>query len=183
MADRDDESLMKAYVAGDDDAFDELFLRYSPTILRLGRRHLGSEEDARELLQQTFLRAHGGRHDYRPGERLHPWLMTIVMNLVRDQWRRRKRKPTAPLEHEPRAPLAEEGQSIERQRRVDGLHAALAKMPTAQREILELHWFQEQPYAQVAAMLDITEGAARLRAHRAYGRLKRLLVDKKGTDD
>ena len=169
---------MNAYVAGDGRAFEQLFQRYAATILRVGRRHLGSDDAARELVQQTFLRLHGARRDFREGERLHPWLMTIVMNLVRDQWRARKRKPTSSLEYEPpdgRPTQDAEHEGLDRARRARLLHQALERLPAGQREVVELHWLQDRPFAEVAEIVGSTAGAVRVRAHRADGKLKELL--------
>lgn len=171
----DDESLMQAYVRGDQRAFDALFERYAPLIVRIGRRHLGSDDAARELVQQTFLRVHGARRDYRVGQRLHPWLMTIVMNLVRDQWRQRRRRPTTNLDDEPGAHSVDAGAGLERRDRADELQRALAQLTPGQREVVELHWLQEQPFSEVANIVGVSEGTARVRAHRAYQQLKRLL--------
>lgn len=172
--DDSDEALMAAYIAGDQKAFGRLFTRYAPLLLRLGRRHLGGEDAARDLAQQTFLRLHSSRRDFNHGQRLHPWLMTIAMNLVRDQWRSRRRKPVTQLEFEPAS--TEGGQQLaERMGDVQSLHLALSALPQAQREVIELHWFQERPFAEVAQVIGTSEGAARVRAHRAYGRLKALL--------
>jgi len=55
------------------------------------------------------------------------------------------------------------------------LHAAMQRLPESQRSVVELHWFQERPYREVAELLGTTEGAVRVRAHRAYNRLKDLL--------
>lgn len=176
-----DEALMNAYVGGDAQAFERLFARYAGTILGMGRRHLGSDDAARELVQQTFLRLHGARRDFREGERLHPWLMTIVMNLVRDQWRARKRRPTAALEYEPadERPTGDpEHEGLDRARRARLLREALATLPDGQREVVELHWLQDRPFAEVARIVGSTEGAVRVRAHRAYGKLKDLLHGK-----
>ncbi|MDH5670536.1 MAG: sigma-70 family RNA polymerase sigma factor [Myxococcales bacterium] len=169
-----DEALMLAYVGGDVRAFDRLFERYAPVILGIGRRHLRNEDDARELLQKTFLRLHGARRDYRPSQPLHPWLMTITMNLVRDSWRRSKRKPVSPLQEEPTPPEADasEGEPLDAGRRAEMLRAALRELPPGQREVIELHWLQERPYAEVAEIVGSSEGAVRVRAHRAYAKLK-----------
>lgn len=176
---RDTERLMVAYQRGDQAAFRALFQHYAPVVLRLGRRHLGNDDSARELVQQTFLKLHGSRHDYREGERLHPWLMTIVMNLIRDQWRRNKRKPTAPLEREPVAPERPAAESLEAQQRAAGLHVALGQLTERQREVVELHWFQDHSFAEVARMVGSTEGAVRVQAHRAYTALRGLLKEKR----
>ncbi|MEM8606375.1 MAG: sigma-70 family RNA polymerase sigma factor [Myxococcota bacterium] len=171
-----DEELMDAYIDGDDAAFRLLFERYAPILLRLTRRHLRSEELAEEIVQQTFFRVHGARNDFRRGSKLRPWVMTIAMNLVREHWRRKKRRKVTTLEVETQAAPEAEFMPIEIRQRSQLLHEALEKLPTSQREVVELHWFQERPYAEVAKIVGTSEGAVRVRAHRAYATLKQLLV-------
>jgi len=170
---------MLRYVDGDREAFEQLFRRYAPLVLGLGQRHLGDRESARDLLQQTFVRLHGARRDYRAGESFHPWVMTIAMNLVRDQWRRRARRPTTPLSQaqETPDPAPTNSSRLEARERASRLRNALATLPVGQREVVELHWFQEQSFAEVARTVGSSEGAVRGRAHRAYARLKQLLTD------
>ncbi len=171
-----DEELMEAYIEGNDEAFQPLFERYAPILFRLTRRHLRSDELAEEIVQQTFFRLHGARNDFRRGSKLRPWVMTIAMNLVREHWRRKKRRKTTSLEVDTQAAPEAEFMPLEIQERSKLLHEALEKLPTSQREVIELHWFQERPYAEVAAIVGTSEGAVRVRAHRAYATLKQLLV-------
>ena len=173
---RSDEELMRTYVENNDAAaFRVLFERYGPQLLRLARRHLRNEDEAKEIVQQTFFKLHGARNDFRQGSRLRPWIMTIAMNLVREQWRRRKRRKTSAMDVDDRAaPMPERG-SIETAQRAQMLRDALSKLPDTQREVVELHWFQEQPFKEIAEIVGSTEGAVRVRAHRAYNRLRGLL--------
>lgn len=171
-----DEELMEAYVGGNDAAFRALFARYAPILLRLTRRHLRDEGLAEEIVQQTFFRLHGARNDFRPGSKLRPWIMTIAMNLVREHWRRTKRRKMTSLEVDAHAAPEAEFMPLELRQRSELLHVALEKLPTSQREVVELHWFQERPYAEVAQIIGTSEGAVRVRAHRAYETLKQLLV-------
>jgi len=173
---RTDEELMDAYVDGDEAAFRLLFERYGPILLRLTRRHLRNDELAEEIVQQTFFRLHGARNDFRRGSKLRPWVMTIAMNLVREHWRRTKRRKMTSLEVETQAAPEADFMPLELRQRSDLLHVALEKLPTSQREVVELHWFQERPYAEVAQIVGTSEGAVRVRAHRAYSTLKQLLV-------
>jgi len=173
--DSSDEELMDAYIDGDDGAFRLLFERYAPILLRLTRRHLRSDELAEEIVQQTFFRLHGARNDFRRGSKLRPWVMTIAMNLVREHWRRRKRRKMTSLEVETQAAPEAELMPLEIRQRSQLLHQALEKLPSSQREVVELHWFQERPYAEVATIVGTSEGAVRVRAHRAYATLKQLL--------
>ena len=170
-----DEELMDAYVDGDEAAFRLLFDRYAPLLFRLTRRHLDSAELAEEVVQQTFFRLHGARNDFRRGSKLRPWVMTIAMNLVREHWRRRKRRKMTTLEVDARPAPEPEFMPMEARERANLLHDALQKLPASQREVVELHWFQERPYAEVAKIVGTSEGAVRVRAHRAYATLKQLL--------
>lgn len=172
-----DEELMRAYVDGDERAFDELFHRFAPIVLGMVRRALRDDELAREITQQTFYRLHGARADFRQGSRVRPWLLTIAMNLVREHWRRQKRRPHVDVDLDTRAaPTAERG-PLEVAQRSAAVHAALAKLPASQRSVVELHLFEERPYKEVADILGTTEGAVRVRAHRAYATLKELLAE------
>ena len=166
---------MLAYVDGDTAAFRTLFERYLPLLLGVSRRALRSDEDAHDVVQQTFVQLHAARFDFRRDARLRPWLMTITMNLIRQHFRKRSRKRELPLlEFAPELavnpPLP--GYREAQQRR---LRTALQGLPEAQRQVVELHWLQERSFAEVAKIVGASEGAVRVRAHRAYKKLKDIL--------
>lgn len=172
---RSDEELMSAYVGGDHDAFREIFARYAPMLTRLTMRHLRSDELAREVVQQTFFQVHAARNDFQVGRKLRPWVFTIAMNLVREHYRKKKRRRETDLDEAREPAHVPERGPLERKERARLLRTAMAKLPTTQREVVELHWFEERPFAEVASIVGSTEGAVRVRAHRAYKRLKELL--------
>jgi RNA polymerase sigma-70 factor (ECF subfamily) len=175
-----DEELMAAYVAGDAAAFRALFDRYAIVLYRMVRRRLGSDDDARDLVQQTLLHMHRARNDFRRDSRLRPWLFTIAMNLVREHYRRQGRRREQPLEadlpaiaraREPQSPPGEDGERLARVR------AALATLPEQQREVIELHWFEDSPYEEIARIVGASVAAVRVRAHRGYERLRKILPE------
>ena len=176
---RSDEELMSAYVERDKAAFDELFSRYGPMLLRLMRRQLYQPEDATELVQQTFLQMHRARADFDASKKLRPWLLTIAYNLKREYFRRKKRRPEAPLEHEPpnserrRDPL-----EVDDDRR--RVREALAQLPEGQRQVIELHWFEELSFNEVAEILGLSVSAVKVRAHRGYKELRKRLESEAG---
>jgi RNA polymerase sigma-70 factor (ECF subfamily) len=178
---RSDEELMLAYVAGERAAFKLLFERYAGLLFGMAKRRLGSDDDARDVVQQTMLQMHRARNDFRPGARLRPWLFTIAMNLVREQYRKRKRRREQVLEpsHSPAVP--ENASEVERdddQRvRAARIRTALASLPAQQREVIELHWFEESPYEEIARVVGASVAAVRVRAHRGYERLREILPD------
>jgi RNA polymerase sigma-70 factor (ECF subfamily) len=162
---RSDEELMAAYVTGDARAFRELFDRYSGLLYRMARRRLSSDSDARDIVQQTLLQLHRARADFRSDSRLRPWLFTIAMNLVREHYRKQGRKREDPLLADPVAPTTAPPELSERAALV---RAALATLPEQQREIIELHWFEESPYEEIARDVGASVAAVRVRAHRGY---------------
>ena len=171
---RSDEELMAAYVGGETAAFGELFERYAPMLLRIMRRQIRSGEDAQELVQQTFLQLHRARNDFDQGRRLRPWLMTIAYNLKREHFRRKMRRPEAPLEYEP--PASERGGDlVERKDNAQRLRRALQHLPDGQREVIEMHWFDEMSFPDVAEVLGLSVSAVKVRAHRGYKVLRQVL--------
>jgi RNA polymerase sigma factor (sigma-70 family) len=174
-----DEELMAAYIDGDAAAFRALFDRHAPVLYRLARRRLSSDDDARDVVQQTMLQVHRARHDFRRGSRLRPWLFTIAMNLVREHYRRHSRRREQPLESAPDAaePSLEPEDAERVRERSSRVRAALASLPEAQREVIELHWFEESPYEEIAMIVGASVAAVRVRAHRGYERLREILPE------
>lgn len=170
-----DEALMLAYVDGDARAFRMLFERYGPRLHGMIVRRIGSPDEARDLVQQTFLKLHAARADFRRDALFRPWVVTIAMNLVRERGRTRARRPTTNLDDVDVAGDARTSEPYERRMERERVQRALASLPDAQREVVELHWLDELPFAEVATIVGASEGAVRVRAHRAYARLETLL--------
>ena len=152
---------MAQYVSGSDDAFRELFRLYAPLLLGYMRRGYLGEEDARDLVQQTFLQLHRARHDFRSGAALRPWLMTIARNVKRDHFRREQRRdPVAPL-------LDELGRTDARFARAElreWIARCVDRLPAALACIVRGHWFEGRTYDAIARSLGISSGAAKVRA-------------------
>ncbi len=170
-----DEELMSAFVGGDHAAFRVLFDRYAPMLMRMARRRLSSDEEAREVVQQTFFQLNKARNDFRQGEKLRPWVVTITMNLIREHYRRRGRRKESTLDAAIHTVGVQPKDRLEQAEREAQLRAAIARLPDSQRTVVELHWLSELPFAEVARIVGAKEGAVRVRAHRAYKRLKELL--------
>jgi RNA polymerase sigma factor (sigma-70 family) len=174
---RTDEQLMAAYVAGDAAAFRVIFARYAPLLLRAMLRELYVREEANDLVQQTFLQLHRARADFDHGQKLKPWVFTIAMNLKREYFRKKKRRPERSLEAdsvpEPAVPAL--GAARVDARRT--LARALDDLPADQRQVIELHWFDGLEFPEVAQVVGASVSAVKVRAHRGYVRLRQTLGD------
>lgn len=171
-----DEQLMAAYIEGDEGAFRLLFARYAPLLTRVVRRQVFSDEESRDLVQQTFLQLHRARRDYRAGDPLRPWIFTIAYNLCRDRQRSFGRRHEVPLEQAPpQIDTSTPADVMQQRRRAAQLHTALAALSQDQRQVVELHWFAGIPLPEVATTLGVSLSAVKVRAHRAYERLRKNL--------
>src|SRR3981081_405680 len=88
-----DEELVAKSVSGDADSFNELDLRWERPIYALAYRTIGREEDARDVCQETFLRAFRALPGFRGQSKFSSWLYRIALNLCRDWMRRERRTP------------------------------------------------------------------------------------------
>jgi RNA polymerase sigma-70 factor (ECF subfamily) len=181
LSEETDEQLMSRYVSGENEAFQEIFRRHAPALLGMMRRHVRGSEEANDLVQQTFLHLHRARNDFRQGALLKPWLFTIGMNCLREQFRRKTRKKESPLEEEIEAKLVAEYETLEDRQeaklRQERVRAALLVLPDNQREVIEMHWFQGRPFEEIAKMLGASLSAVKVRAHRGYTRLRAALAE------
>lgn len=170
---------MEAYVAGDPAAFTQLFQRLAPPVRAFFARTVGDGAAADDLLQTTFLKLHGARAAWRSGERLRPWLFTIAARVRLDWLRRTGRREEEELDGElpaPEGPDAPEQAALGRER-ADRVRAALERLPAPQRAVVQLHRYEGLGFAEIGRALGISEGAAKLRAFRAYVRLRADLAD------
>jgi RNA polymerase sigma-70 factor (ECF subfamily) len=177
MESETEEALMEAYVAGDAAAFERLFRTLAPSIHAFFVRSAGAGA-ADDLLQTTFLKIHGARSAWRRGERLRPWAFTIAAR-VRVDWLRRKGRTDAEVDEDV-ADLdssRDPAESLLARERVERLEAALVTLPEPQRAVIHLHAFEGLSFAEVGRILGASEGAVRVRAFRAYARLREALVD------
>jgi RNA polymerase sigma-70 factor (ECF subfamily) len=174
----DEEALMEAYVAGDAGAFERLFRALAPPLHAFFVRSVGRGAAAEDLLQTTFLKLHRARASWRRGERLRPWVFTIA-GRVRLDWLRRQGRAEEEVDEavvDPGAGADPGGAAIARER-AERVRAALERLPEPQRVVVHLHRLEELSFAEIGRVLGISEGAAKLRAFRAYAQLRALLAD------
>lgn len=174
MAEDGDQALMTRYVQhGDERAFEALFKRHAGRVLGVFRRAGCDDVLTRDLMQQTFLHLHRARRDFDLSRPLKPWLLTIALNVRREHFRRRGRRPEEALDPERhREPSVDPDATSASDRLV---RRAMAQLPEAQREVIELHWFEGLSFAEVAEVVGASRSAVKVRAHRGYEALRALL--------
>jgi RNA polymerase sigma-70 factor (ECF subfamily) len=165
------EYWMRLYQEADPAAPAALVAMLSPPLLRFFRYNAASREQAEDLLQETWMKIHRMRHSYRQGERLLPWVYAIAHHVRIDSYRRTRRiaaHETAidPIP-EPAGPNAV-SESIQ-------FESLVAMLPDAQREVITMLKAVGMTVEEVALATSTTVGAVKLKAHRAYERLRAVL--------
>ncbi len=167
-----DESLLAAHIAGAAGAFRTLFDRHAPRVFGALRRRGLSEADAKDVVQQTFLLVHQARKDFRSELKVRPWLWTIAFNTMRMQYRSRMRSEERAQRWALQRELAQPLLPVEDRKSVQ---KAIEHLSAAHQEVVLLHWYEGLSFAEVATIVAASESAVKVRAHRAYRRLRELL--------
>jgi RNA polymerase sigma-70 factor (ECF subfamily) len=176
-----DAALLAAVATGDRHAFEEIYEAHRRRLFRLAYGILLDESEAREAVQEAFLRLYRAAPTWEPRAALGTWLHRVVLNHclgLRQRLRRFVRpifaervvveKIGAPPSPETRAALGEAVAIIER---------ALAELPPKQRAAATLFLEAELPPIEVAALLGLTPNAARVTIHRAMARISAALAE------
>ncbi|WP_188113123.1 RNA polymerase sigma factor SigM [Mycobacterium simiae] len=167
---RSDAELLRAFVAGEALAFEQLFRRHHRQLYRLARLSSRSPEDAEDALQEAMLKAHCCAASFRHDAAVSSWLHRIVVNACLDRLRRAKSRPTVPLQDIYPVPdaTAQVEMAIVVQR-------ALLRIPVKQRAALVAVDMQGYSIADTARMLGVAEGTVKSRCARGRARLAGLL--------
>ena len=176
-----DDDLVRMYREGDADAFDALFDRYHAPVFNFARMMLGGADGAEVVLQETFLAVARSAGSYRGDGRFRPWVMRITRNLCLNRLRaeRTRRRILAEdgtvLDPPSKAPgppeLAESGE------RINDVRRHIADLPDRQREAIVLYAFEQMPYREIAATLEVPLGTVKTLIHRARAALARALEE------
>lgn len=168
-----DSELMKRYLDGDQDAFRQIYELYAARLQRSLRKRVRDDEVANDLVQQTFLRFHRSRADFKRGRSPRPWLYTIAFNLARD-WGRVHGKRIH-VEWDERDFPVEPEDRLQARQEARRVRDALNQLSDNSREVIELHWFEGLSFAEISQVTGDSRSALKVRAHRTYKKLKVIL--------
>ncbi len=164
---------------GDRTAFEELVKATSSATYTLAYRLVGDEEDARDVVQEAYLRAYRGLKRFRGDAQFTTWLYRITANCAATQLGRRSRNRHEELPDD--APLVDRGRRGDPEDHADQgelreqLQEALVDLPPRLRAVVVLRDIYDLPHEAIAAELGISESAAKVRLHRARRKLRERL--------
>jgi RNA polymerase sigma-70 factor, ECF subfamily len=179
VEDARDRDLVRRVRSGDEEAFRALFRRYGPQAKGLAYRVVRQRSLAEEIVQEAFLALWRNPASYKEDRgSFRTWLLSTVhhraVDMVRreEAQRRRTLEQQATLEEDIADSVADRVDLVETRQRV---RRALEDIPAAQRQILELMYFEGKTQAEIAAELDLPLGTVKSRTVLAMRRLRLLL--------
>ena len=181
---RTDEGLVARATAGDVDSFNQLVSRWERTIYALAYRTLGREEDARDIVQEAFLRAYRGLRGFKGEAKFSSWLYRITLNLCRDWIRRERRAPVVQppegtdavdLADAQAAPTESVEDLVARREMSRAVSRAMAELPEEQRTAIMLKEYHGLTFQEIADQLNCPLSTVKTRLYQGLSVLRRRL--------
>lgn len=174
-----DSALVARALLGDQSGFSELIERHAEMLTRTAWRFTANQQDAEDIVAETFVRAFERLDEIRGAESIGPWLRTIATNLCLDDYRKRRYRgqriqeyaravPTISTEPDPQGAVLRDESQRE-------LSRALRQLSPRQRAAFVLFEVEGKDLKEVAAEMGCSEGTVKAQLHRARKRLRDLL--------
>ena len=178
-----DEELVSRSIGGDVESFNQLVLRWERPIYALAYRVIGREEDARDVCQETFLRAFRALGGFRGQAKFSSWLYRIALNLCRDWVRRQRRTPVVQIPEDvdvlelaaSREPVESIEDVVHRHDLTRAVERAMAKLPEEQRTAIILKEYHGLTFQEIADLAGCPLSTVKTRLYQGLAVLRREL--------
>jgi RNA polymerase sigma-70 factor (ECF subfamily) len=180
-----DEELVARSMGGDLDSFNQLVLRWERPIYALAYRVIGREEDARDVAQETFLRAFRALSGFKGQAKFSSWLYRITLNLCRDWIRRERRTPVAQAPEgvdiielaSESAPSETIEDLVSRKELGRAVARAMSTLPEEQRTAIILKEYHGLTFQEIADLLDCPLSTVKTRLYQGLSVVRKQLRD------
>jgi RNA polymerase sigma-70 factor (ECF subfamily) len=178
-----DEELVDRSRGGDVDSFNQLILRWERPIYALAYRVIGREEDARDVCQETFLRAYRALPGFKGEAKFSSWVYRIALNLCRDWIRKQRRNPIQQMPEDidvlDAAAATEPSESVEdlvaRRELTAVVEQAMAGLPEEQRTAIVLKEYHGMTFQEIADLQGCPLSTVKTRLYQGLSVLRRQL--------
>lgn len=181
---RSDWDLVRECRLGSQEAFRELFERYHRQVLAVAVGMTGNAEDAKDIAQETFLRAHRNLRSFLGDASFYTWLYRIAVNVAIDHMRRRSRRLDLPAAESEGASEAEGAASaerpeaaLERKQLARRIFAVIDELTPEHKAAIILREVEGLSYEEISQVMQCSKGTVMSRLHYARRRLQAKLRD------
>ncbi|MGB2696244.1 MAG: sigma-70 family RNA polymerase sigma factor [Candidatus Zixiibacteriota bacterium] len=178
---RDEESLVRRFQKGEEKAFNELVSRYKQRIFDMILKMVRNKEDAKDLSQETFVKVYYGLKNFRSESSFFTWITRIALNLCINFQKREKFRNFVSFFDLKKPILIENSSSpdVEKDELMQAIDQAVLSLPSKQRGVFVLRYYQKLPYLKIAEILGKSEGGIKSNYFHAVNKLKKMLAQYK----
>ena len=176
-----DEALMERLVRCEEQAFEQLYARYSRVVYSLILRITGQPASTQEIVQEVFLQLWRKAHAYQPSRgSVQPWLLTLARHRALDQVRRKDEKQRQREQgmenYSLEAAMPDPEQWVDQQRRAKQVRDLIGSLPEAQRRAIELAYFEGMTQSEIPKAMNEPLGTVKTWIRSALLRLRQELA-------
>ena len=167
-----DEEIMLNVAQGDLDQLRHLFDRYHLRIYNFFQKMVRNQAASEDLTQDVFAKVIKYRHSYKQGN-FASWIFTIARNIFSTYYQKQKKERSHMINDD----VTGSGEVLiteSNEEELNHLQRALLKLSNSDRELIVMHRFQEIKYEQIAEIIGSSEGAVKVKVHRALKKLKQV---------
>ncbi len=179
----EEQKLVKRAQAGDEQAYEQLILSYTPALYQVVRRMVEDDSEVEMIFQETFWRAWRSLDRYKADRPILPYLTTIAINLLRDRWRSERWLVDGNLDdlgNQLYDSLPSPETQMIAKEELGSLKMAVAHLPEAYRTVITLRYALDLNYEEIANMLKMPVNTVRTHLHRARALLRSLMEENYG---
>jgi RNA polymerase sigma-70 factor (ECF subfamily) len=173
-----EEGLLKRIAEGEKEFFGELVLRHQDFIFNVVRKYVRLEEEARDITQDVFLKAYENIEKFRGESKVSSWLYRIAYNLSMN-WSERKAGRETQLDDSMAEAIPEEpslaDELFDRQMIMLRINEIMDEIPPKYKAVLNLHYFEDKSYQEIADTLDIPINTVKIQLLRAKDHVRKRL--------
>lgn len=161
-----------------EEEFRKAVIEYRERIYLMILKYVRNRDDAKDLTQETFIKAYKSLGSFRGESGLYTWIYKIAVNLAINFKTRSKTSAFQSLEDHSGVYSDEvPSDSIIKKEITEKIDGAVKSLPEKQRMVFVLRYYDERPYAEISELMGITEGAAKANFHQALRKMKVELKD------
>ncbi len=180
LCDAADAELVSRARAGEFDGFEELVRRYRNDVFALSCHFVRDREEAWDISQEVFIKAHRGLRRFRGKSGFKTWLLKIAANQCKDYLKKRRLK-TVPFEdgidfRQPGVPPQNPRRAMQAREVGEAIDAAVAKLPIKHRTAFVLREYEGLSYEEMAGTMQCSVGTVMSRLHHARRKLRERLA-------
>lgn len=179
MLEKTDEEIARKVQLGDAESFGILIERYEPKISRYARKFIYNGEDAKDLVQEAFIKAYANIQSFDAGRSFSSWMYRVAHNEFINAIKKKSRMPIFQFDFDTvfPQPTAEETTDSETNKKElrEMLDKCLGKLDPKYREPLVLYYFEDMDYKEIAEILEVPVSTVGVRLQRGKANLKKIV--------